>query len=165
MIEKELLCPQRVRKITTSFAFIEHRFLQKGYWGRLSHHELLLYLFLVLVADRWGMSYYSYDRIVNLLKLSVDEYIAARDRLIEADLIAFNGQLFQVLSLPEQLPAASSPGALTHKEDMLRFDPPCVRIVVTCGFHERRVEPPPFKVLLRGAVSPGATLHSSCGGR
>jgi hypothetical protein len=137
MIEKELLCPQRVRKITASFAFIEHRFLQKGYWGRLSHHELLLYLFLVLVADRWGMSYYSYDRIVSLLKLSVDEYIAARDRLIEADLIAFNGQLFQVLSLPEQLPAAGSPGPLTHKQDMLRFDPATIERCLAAQFGER----------------------------
>ena len=137
MIEKELLCPQRVRKITASFAFIEHRFLQKGYWGRLSHHELLLYLFLVLVADRWGMSYYSYDRIVSLLKLSVDEYIAARDRLIEADLIAFNGQLFQVLSLPEQLPAAGSPGPLTNPADMQRFDPATIERCLAAQFGER----------------------------
>jgi hypothetical protein len=137
MIEKELLCPQRVRKITPTFAFIEHRFLQKGYWSRLSHHELLLYLFLVLVADRWGMSYYSYDRIVSLLKVSVDEYIAARDRLIEADLIAFNGQLFQVLSLPKQLPAANAPGPLTHKEDMLRFDPATIERCLTAQFGER----------------------------
>jgi hypothetical protein len=44
--QKGLLCPQRIRQITGSFAFIEHRFLQRGYWGRLSHHELLLYVFL-----------------------------------------------------------------------------------------------------------------------
>lgn len=87
MVAKEALCPQRIRKITGSFAFIEHRFLQRGYWGRLGHHELLLYVFLVLAADRWGMSYYSYDRIVSLLRLSVEEYIEARDRLIEADMI------------------------------------------------------------------------------
>ena len=42
MVMQQLLCPQRIRKITGSFAFIEHRFLQRGYWGRLSHHELLL---------------------------------------------------------------------------------------------------------------------------
>jgi hypothetical protein len=54
MVVKELLCPQRIRKITASFAFIEHRFLQNGYWSRLSHHELLLYLFLVLVRRPLG---------------------------------------------------------------------------------------------------------------
>ena len=137
MVMQQLLCPQRIRKITGSFAFIEHRFLQRGYWGRLSHQELLLYVFLVLAADRWGMSYYSYDRIVSLLKLSVDEYIAARDRLIEADLIAFDGQLFQVLSLPEELPPVSSPGPLTRKTDMDRFDPATIGRYVTAQFGER----------------------------
>jgi len=123
MVVTQVLCPQRIRKITGSFAFIEHRFLQRGYWDRLGHHELLLYVFLVLAADRRGLSYYSYDRILSLLKLSVDEYIFSRDRLIEADLIAFNGQLFQVLSLPDELPPVSSPGPLTSKTDMDRFDP------------------------------------------
>jgi hypothetical protein len=32
--------------------------------------------------------------------MTVDKYIAARDGLIEKDLIAFDGTLFQVLSLP-----------------------------------------------------------------
>jgi hypothetical protein len=123
MVVTQVLCPQRIRKITGSFAFIEHRFLQRGYWDRLGHHELLLYVFLVLAADRRGLSYYSYDRILSLLKLSVDEYIVSRDRLIDADLIAFDGHLFQVLSLPEQLPPVSSPGPLTSKTDMDRFDP------------------------------------------
>lgn len=137
MVAKEILCPQRIRKITGSFAFIEHRFLQRGYWGRLSHHELLLYVFLVLAADRLGMSYYSYDRIVSLLRFSVEEYIEARDRLIEADLIAFDGQLFQVLSLPEKLPPVSSPGPLKHPEDMERFDPATIGCQLMAQFGGR----------------------------
>jgi hypothetical protein len=52
MIEKKPLIPDRIRKITGSFAFIEHRFLRKGFWTSLTHHELLLYIFLVLAADR-----------------------------------------------------------------------------------------------------------------
>jgi hypothetical protein len=59
MIEKSPLCPQRVRKITGSFAFLEHRFVRDGFWTSLTHHELLLYVFLVLVADRNGLSYYT----------------------------------------------------------------------------------------------------------
>ena len=101
MIEKTPLCPQRLRKITGSFAFIEHRFLRDGFFESLAHHELLLYLFLVLVADRKGLSYYSYDKICTLLRLSIEQYLWARDALIEKDLIAFDGTLFQVLSLPE----------------------------------------------------------------
>ena len=64
--------------------------------------EILLYLFLVLVSDRYGLSFYSYDAICSFLQISPDEYIEARDRLIRKDLIAFDGTLFQVLDLPKQ---------------------------------------------------------------
>ena len=63
MITKAPLDHDRVRKIAGSFAFIEHRFLRNGFFSALTHHELLLYVFLVLVADRNGLSYYSYDKI------------------------------------------------------------------------------------------------------
>lgn len=66
MIKTRILSPNRVRRITGSFAFIEHRFLRNGFWDSLTHHELLLYLFLILAADRNGISYYSYDKIYSL---------------------------------------------------------------------------------------------------
>ncbi len=102
MIEKTPLIKERVRKITGSFAFIEHRFLSDGFLQGLCHHELLLYYFLILAADRQGLSYYSYQKICTRLRLSIDDYILARDALIEKDLITFDGRLFQVLSLPEK---------------------------------------------------------------
>ena len=40
-----------------------------------------------------GLSYYSYDKICTLLAMDVDEYIGARNALIEKDLIAFDGFL------------------------------------------------------------------------
>jgi hypothetical protein len=122
MISKKVIYPDRVRKISGSFAFIEHRFLRAGFWSALSHHELLLYLLLVVVADRHGLSYYSYDKICTLLKVSVDDYILARDALIQKDLIAFDGSLFQVLSLP-QMPCLSAPAALKSAKDMQTHDP------------------------------------------
>ena len=61
----------------------------------------MVYVFLVLVGDRNGISFYSYDRICTVLRICVDEYILARNGLIKKDLIAFDGQIFQVLSLPE----------------------------------------------------------------
>jgi len=66
MLEKRLLRPDRARRIAGSFATIKHRFLDEGFWAELSHHELILYLFLVLVRDRRGLSYYSWDRICSL---------------------------------------------------------------------------------------------------
>jgi hypothetical protein len=57
-----------------------------------------------LASDRFGLSFYSYDTICTLLELSLDEYIASRNSLMDKDLIAFNGTLFQVLSLPQKRP-------------------------------------------------------------
>jgi hypothetical protein len=100
MIKKKILDPHRVRCIERGFSFIPHRFLTEGFLASLDQRELLLYFFLVLVSDRQGLSFYSYDAICSLLQFSVDDYIGARDGLIEKDLIAFNGTLFQVLDLP-----------------------------------------------------------------
>jgi len=102
MVKKQLLNPGRVRKIKGSFTFIEHRFLRKGFWATLDHHELLLYFFLTLVADQQGISYYSYDRICKVTGLLLEEYLQARDGLIDKDLLDFDGFFFQVLSLPEK---------------------------------------------------------------
>ncbi len=85
MVTKSPLDPNRIRRITGSFAFIEHRFLRDGFFSVLTHHELLLYFFLVLVSDRTGLSYYSYDKICILLKITLDDYITARDGLIEKE--------------------------------------------------------------------------------
>ena len=101
MIQKKVLRPDRVRKIRGGFSFIPHRFLTDGFLSALSQKELLLYFFLVLVSDRNGLSFYSYDVICSLLEISVDDYIMARDGLIKRDLIAFDGTLFQVLDLPQ----------------------------------------------------------------
>jgi hypothetical protein len=120
MMEKIILCPDRVRKITGTFGFIEHRFLKEGFFYSLTHHELLLYLFLVLVADRDGLSFYGYDKICTLLRITVDEFILARDSLIYKDLIAFDGRTFQVLSLPQHAP---QPTPLKGKEEMKEKDP------------------------------------------
>ena len=128
-IEKNPIEPYRIRKITGSFAFIEHRFLRDGFWASLDHHQLLLYLFLIVVADRNGLSYYSYDKICILLRICVDEYILARNALIDRDLIAFDGSLFQVLSLPEKT-VLSSPVPLQNKKEMEQHDPATVHHLI-----------------------------------
>ncbi|NIM99468.1 MAG: hypothetical protein GTO24_15770 [candidate division Zixibacteria bacterium] len=130
MIEKTPLCPKRVRKITGSFAFLEHRFLRDGFWQSLTHHELLLYVFLVLVADRAGLSYYSFDKISSLLGISTDEYLLARNGLIQKDLIAFDGHLFQILSLPQR-PVIQRPRLLKSKEEMAEGDPATIYRLIT----------------------------------
>ena len=125
------LVTHRVRSINGSFAFIEHRFLRHGFWASLGHHELLLYFFLVLVADRQGLSFYSYDKICSLLTISVDEYILARDTLINKDLLAFDGTFFQILSLPPEPVRLSR--LLQNQEDMELEDPATVHQLIHGG--------------------------------
>ena len=102
MIQKKILNAERIRKIKGGFSFVPHRFISDGFLGALGQKALLLYLFLVIVADRHGLSFYGYDRICSLLELSLEEYIQSRDLLLDMDLIAFDGTLFQVLQLPEK---------------------------------------------------------------
>ena len=102
MIKKKTLNSQRVRCINGGFSFIPHRFLTDGFLTSLSRMELLVYFFLVLASDRYGLSFYSYDSICSMLRITVDDYIEARDGLIKKDLVAFDGSLFQVLDLPQE---------------------------------------------------------------
>ena len=108
MITKKVLDPNRVRRIDGGFSFIPHRFLTDGFLASLHQKEILLYFFLILASDRFGLSFYAYDAICSFLQITVDQYIEARDSLIRKDLIAFDGTLFQVLDLPES-PQQSSP--------------------------------------------------------
>ncbi len=102
MITKKIIDSKRVRHIKGGFSFIPHRFLTDGFLAALSQRELLLYLFLVLASDRYGLSYYAYDKICSLLQFTVEDYIEARNSLLQKDLIAFDGTLFQVLDLPSK---------------------------------------------------------------
>ena len=108
MIKKHVLNAQRVRRIDGGFSFIPHRFLTDGFLSALDPYQLLLYFFLVLAADRYGLSFYSYDSICSLLQMSMDQYLQARHALIEKDLIDFDGTIFQVLDLPLVAPTSNS---------------------------------------------------------
>jgi hypothetical protein len=100
MIKKKVLNPDRIRRIHGGFSFVPHRFLSQGFLSSLQQKEILLYLLLVLASDRHGLSFYSYDTICSLLQMNLDQYINARNGLIDKDLIAFDGTVFQVLELP-----------------------------------------------------------------
>ena len=132
MIERKALSPQRIRKISGTFAFVPHHFLRQGFWAGLSHHELLLYFFLVLVSDRQGLSYYSFDKICSMMAITSDEYIHARNCLINKDLIAFDGHLFQVLSLPEK--ETSEPPTPLSVKEMASKDPATISQLIQRSF-------------------------------
>jgi hypothetical protein len=103
MRKPQPILADRIRNIRQcTFGWIDHNFLHRGFLNRLSQEELLLYYFLLTVADRNGVSFYDYERICQFLKMEVDDYVNARNRLCERSLIAFKDGIFQVLSLPEK---------------------------------------------------------------
>jgi hypothetical protein len=97
---KRVLHPQRLRKIEGSFSWIDHRFITGGFLRDLSTLEILLYLFLVAVSDRNGLSFYHDDRIASLLKIDLPALGQAREGLVRRSLLAYELPLYQVLSLP-----------------------------------------------------------------
>ncbi len=99
---KTVLLPERVRKIEGSFGWIDHRFITGGFLRDLSTLEILLYLFLVAVSDRNGLSFYHDDRIASLLKIDLSALGQAREGLALRSLVAYQPPLYQVLSLPPQ---------------------------------------------------------------
>ena len=113
MIKKKVLNLNRIRCTNGGFSFIPHRFLTDGFLAALDQHQLLLYFFLVLASDRYGLSYYAYDSICTATRLTVEQYIEARNSLIKKDLLAFDGTLFQVLQLPSKPPESMNPKAPT----------------------------------------------------
>jgi hypothetical protein len=106
MISKTPINPNLIRRITGSFSWIDHRLLSDGFLMAMAGEEILLYFFLILVGDKNGISFYSYDKICQFLKLDVDRFVWARDQLIDKSLIAGENGRCQVLQLPKK---ANSP--------------------------------------------------------
>lgn len=131
-INRSPILAARVRRIEGSFAFLPHRFLRGGFFASLTKNELALYLFLVLAADRDGLSFYHYDRICSILEIDPDAYLDARNGLLEKDLIAFDGSRFQVLSLPEQ-PRFPAREPLRTADDLESHDPATIRQLATAS--------------------------------
>lgn len=124
-MQKRLIFPERVRRVPKQFSWVDQRLVREGYIQRCDVSALALYLFLVTVGDAQGLSYYSDESISQ--RLSVDEQVVskARQRLINAGLIAYAKPLYQVLSLEEAVqrttPARSAPQSMAKVfEKMLK---------------------------------------------
>jgi hypothetical protein len=128
--------PDRIRRIQRGFAPIPNRFLHGGFFVSLTQLERSLYFFLVLAADRSGVSFYAYDKICSTLEVSPDDYVAARNALIDKDLIAFDGASFQVLSLPPR-PVARPRPPLAAQYDFERHDPATIQQLIRDSLNER----------------------------
>ena len=113
MMSKRIPQTQRIRVIGKSFAWLDHRLLRNGFLRIMTPSDHSLYLFLILAADREGVSFYRQEKICDALGLDFSQFRQARRRLIDLNLIAFapyhdhtpNGY-YQVLSVPDTAPNA-----------------------------------------------------------
>ncbi|MFB0555542.1 MAG: hypothetical protein ACETWQ_19735 [Phycisphaerae bacterium] len=106
---------QKLRKIENSFAWIDHRLIRNGFLQVMTHKDLVLYLFLVLAADRNGVSFYRKEKICDAVNLEFGQFEIARDRLVNLKLIAFEGYsvfspngYYQVLPIENKAPNFAS---------------------------------------------------------
>ncbi len=102
MNKGKILDRGRIRQTHNRFGFIPHRFLRDGFLSSLNPSEAQLYLFYILAADRYGVSFYSDRRLRDLLDFSGRQLRLARAGLIDKDLICFDPPVCQVLELPVQ---------------------------------------------------------------
>jgi hypothetical protein len=82
-----------------SYSIVDHALLHGGYFKRLSHQALVLYLFLVVVGDRNGESFYRPGTIAGILRFSVDEILSALRELVNNRLIALEANKTRVLTI------------------------------------------------------------------
>ncbi|HEV8493737.1 MAG TPA: hypothetical protein VGR76_15780 [Candidatus Angelobacter sp.] len=78
---------------------MDHRLVSQNFINRCDHDALALYLFLVTVSDVQGLSYYSEAAIGRRLRMDPPLLASARQQLVQADLIAYQKPLYQVLAL------------------------------------------------------------------
>ncbi len=82
-----------------SYSIIDHQILHGRYLHRLSHESMILYLFLVVVGDRHGRSFYSDRSITEILRLSGPKLHQARDELISEGLIGYRRPYWEVKNI------------------------------------------------------------------
>lgn len=114
---KQIIRPDRLREVPRQFNWIDHRLVRDNHICRCGHAGWTLYLFLVTVGDHQGLSYYSDRSIQKLLTMDQPSLEMARNNLINADLIAFEPPLYQVLSLQAQRVAAPRSLPRINSED------------------------------------------------
>ena len=113
---KQVLRPERLRQVPEQFSWVDQALVRQHFIDRCEARSAALYLFLVTVSDAQGLSYYGTPTLARRLRLSDEQFAAARQQLIELDLIAYRSPLYQVLALPGSVaapprPARRAPGA------------------------------------------------------
>ena len=108
MKTKRLLVPDRARQLPAHWSWIDHRLVRDDHMSRCSQAGWTLYLFLVTVGDAQGLSFYSDPGVARRLGWSPQQLSQARRELLQADLVAYQKPLYQVLDLSPSVPGTAS---------------------------------------------------------
>ena len=114
-----LINPLRLRKLPAHYSWVDHRLVHEKYLQSLSSEGAALYLFLLCVGDREGLSYYSDKAIRQRTRLN--DVASVREELIERDLVAYNAPFYQVLSLPEKAKAVEKQPSCSPPPEFLSW--------------------------------------------
>jgi hypothetical protein len=82
-----------------SYSIIDHQLLHGGYLNRLSHESMILYLFLAVVGDKDGGSFYADLTVMGILRLGVQALDEARLELIKEGLIDYRPPYWRVKTI------------------------------------------------------------------
>jgi len=100
-IPKAPFVRDRIRQIAAGFGWVDHRLVREHYVERCSHGALALYLFLVVVSDGDGVSWWSERSLSGRLGMDINGVRQARAELEAADLVGYEAPVWQVLQLRE----------------------------------------------------------------
>lgn len=88
------------REMEYPFGWIPRKFVTDGIMKVLSGEEILLYIFLAIVSDNCGISYYGDKRICGLTGLTNEALLNARFMLEKKGFIAYKKPFYHVLKMP-----------------------------------------------------------------
>jgi len=84
-------CPNCIRQIPANFAWVDRRLRDKQFLGTLTLQELAVYLFLILAADKRGVSFYGSEKIAAFFEYQMQpvDVIQSRNALFDKGMISF----------------------------------------------------------------------------
>lgn len=88
-----------MKRQAKSYSIVDHELLHGGYLGRLAPQALALYLFLVVVGDWEGKSFYSAPSIGRILRMDLLEICQGKEELLKEQLIDYKKPYWRVLTL------------------------------------------------------------------
>ena len=112
---KQLLRSERLRQVPEQFNWVGQALVQQHFVDHCkARSATALDLFLATLSDAQGPSYYGAATLARPLHLSDEQFAAARQHLIDLDLIAWCSPLYQMLALPGTMAAPRSAACGGH---------------------------------------------------